>query len=572
MLQHPSVHASDLSQPPAILVVDEDLAELERTMLDLGRRFGHDYRVAAASSAFEGLAMLDQLAADGTPVALVLAELQMTAMDGPTFLDAAHRLHRDARRLLLVTMSKRGINPRENGRQLLQSAISLGRADRWIAKGWVSPEEWFYPQIQSALTEWACSHLPRKEVVRVVGTLWDPATHQLRDILNRNVVPHGFYEADTPEAEGLLASVGASDASLPVAIFADRFFLANPRPVEVAAALETQTAPADRVYDLVILGAGPAGLAAAVYGASEGLDTLVVEPLALGGQAGMSASIRNYLGFPQGIPGNTLTARAYEQALLFGANFLFMQEAVALWWAEDHFHIRMSDCVPARARSVILAIGMRYRRRGIPDLDRLIGAGVYYGSASVEAPAMRGQDVFVIGGANSAAQAAIHLARFANKVTMLVRTDTLVSSMSHYLIEQIEATSNIEVKFQHQVVGAKGEHRLETLTIRSSVTGETQSVPTAGVFILIGAESCTEWLRGTVEMDEQGFIRTGRDVSLTDWPLERKPSAFETSLPGLFAVGDTRYRAVNRVASAVGEGSVAVGSVHRWIAELPSKT
>lgn len=567
MFQQPSIHAGDHLNAPVILIVDDHPAALERTMLDINRRFGRDYRVIPASSPFEGFAVLDSLMADHSPVALILAELQMNELDGPTFLEVTTRLYPGARRILLVTMSNRGMSPRDNGHELLTSAISLGKADRWVAKDWISPEEWLYPQIQSALTEWAGYYLPKKEVVRIVGARWDPATHRLRDLLERNVVPHGFYEAGSPEAVALLHSVDAEAAELPLVVFPDRLALARPSPLEVAAALGVQTAPADRVYDLIILGAGPAGLAAAVYAASEGLDALVVEPQALGGQAGMSSSIRNYLGFPQGVPGHDLTARAYEQAQLFGANFLFMQEAQALIRQENHFHIRMSDCVPARARAVIVAIGLRYRRRGIHELDRLVGAGVYYGSASVQAPAMIGQHVVVVGGANSAGQAAIHLAKYAAQVTMLVRTNTLDLSMSRYLIEQIEETPNIDVLFRHQVIGARGEDRLEALTIRNTATGASSTVETAGVFILIGAESCTEWLRGTLELDELGFIRTGRDVSLPDWPLERTPYGFETSMPGVFAVGDTRFRSVHRVASAVGEGSVSVGSVHRWLAD-----
>jgi thioredoxin reductase (NADPH) len=532
------------------------------------RRFGNDYRIVSAGSPREGVGMLRELAADQADVALIAADLQMAEMDGVEFLEQGRALHRDARRALLVTLNRRGTVAIVESLEALQHALALGRIDLSIPRGWVSPEEWFYPQIQQALSDWANANRPHTEVVRVVGEQWDPASHRMRDLLDRNVVRFGFYDVDSAEGRDLLRSVNATAEALPVAIFQDGFYLSRPNRREVADALGVQTSPADEIYDLVILGAGPAGLSSAVFAASEGLNTLVIEAQALGGQAGTSTRIRNYLGFPQGLSGSQLASHAYEQALVFGSHFLFMQEANGLFVDNGHFLIALSDCQPARARAVIVAIGMRYRRLAIPELDRLVGAGVYYGSAAVEAPAMAGRQVFVVGGANSAGQAAVHLARYAARVSVVVRGASLEATMSTYLIDELEATPNIEVLLRTQVVGAGGNHRLESLTVENAQTGVREGVEAAALFILIGAESCGDWLKGLLEMDDRGYLMTGGDLSLNTWPLSRSPLPFETSLPGVFAIGDVRHGSVKRVAAAVGEGSVAIGSVHQYLENL----
>ncbi len=562
--------ASGASRKPVIFVVDDHLPTLQTIARDLEHRFGQDYRIVTANSSTEGIDTLRGVAASGVRVSIIAAELNMATMNGVEFLELGAAIHREAKRILLVSMNRRGIVPGEHVIELLQNAMTLGRVDQTITVGWESPEEFFYPSIQTALGNWASSHLPHVEIVRVVGGQWDPATHTLRDTLNRNVVPFGFYDVSSDEGEQLLRSVGAERADLPVVIFRDGFVLSRPTPLEVADALGARTSPGSEIYDVAILGAGPAGLAAAVYAASEGLRTLVIEAHALGGQAGTSSMIRNYLGFPEGVPGNRLTARAYEQALHFGATFLFMQKAGALNVEDDHFVVTLAQCEPARARSVLVAIGMQYRRLNIPALERLVGAGVYYGSATVEAPAMVGQHVVVVGGANSAGQAATHLAKFARQVTMVVRGESLATEMSHYLIEQIEATPNIEVLLRTQVVAASGEHRLASVTLRQTDTGVESEIEIAAIFLLIGSESCSNWLAGTLEMDDWGYIVTGRDVSRDRWPLARAPHEFETSVPGVFAAGDVRHGSVKRVAGAVGEGSVTVGSIHRWLAERAS--
>ncbi len=560
---------SEAQPDPVIFVVDDNPATLRRMERDLEHRFGRDYRIVTSPSPHAGLRTLERLAASSTPVALICASLQMSGMSGAEFLELASPMHRDAKRVLLVTMTRRGQYPRDEMFAAMQRSIALGRADGVIAKGWHSPEEWFYPQIQQALSDWAGVHLPHQEIVRIVGDPWDPATHDLREILNRNGVSSGFYAVGTPQAQTLLDIAGAGDLEFPVAIFQDGFSLSKPALLDVAAALESQRHPEEKVYDLVILGGGPAGLAAAVYATSEGLSTLIVEPEAFGGHATDSSRIRNYLGFAEGVTGHRLAAGAYRQALLFGADFLSMQRATAIDANNGHYHVSLSDSPPAVARSVVVAIGMQYRRLPIPDLNRLVGAGVYYGSSMVEMPGMTAQHVVVVGGGNSAGQAATFLARYADQVTMLIRGNSLDRDMSSYLIREIRETSNIDVMLQSQLTGAHGASRLEQLTVQHIPSSEEQGVDASAVFILIGTDSCADWLAKTIDLDDRGFIKTGRDLSLDSWPLDRSPYPFETSLPGVFAVGDVRSRSLKRVAGAVGEGSVAVGSVRQWLADRP---
>ena len=448
----------------------------------------------------------------------------------------------------------------------LQRATTLGRIDFWALKGTASPEELLYPPVQEALTAWTRANRPRHEVVRVVGEQWAPQSHALRDVLARNTVPFGFAATDSDEGRRLLREHHLAPGQLPAVIFRDGSVLHAPSLADVAAALGVSTRPSSEVYDLAILGAGPAGLTAAVYGASEGLDTLVVEPQAIGGQAGTSAMIRNYPGFPRGVSGGELAFRAWEQTLLFGAEFVFMQQATGLTPRGRERVIALTDGSAVLAQAVIVATGVAYRRLGIPSLERFLGVGVFYGAAGVEAPAMTGEEVFVVGGANSAGQAALHLAKFAQQVTLLVRGESLAASMSDYLITQLAAAPNVAVRLGTRVVDGHGQARLEALTVEDGATGQREEVPAAALFVMIGAEPRTEWLRDAIRLDDHGFILTDRDLPAEAWPLERPPLPFETSLPGVFAVGDVRHGSVKRVAGAVGEGSVAVGSVHQYLA------
>jgi thioredoxin reductase (NADPH) len=452
----------------------------------------------------------------------------------------------------------------------LQRAAALGQVDFSVVKGWVSPEEWLYPQIQEALTAWTIAHRPSHVVYRVVGEQWAPRSHELRDLLTRNSVPFEFYAADSQPGLRLINEFAIDVQRLPAVIHHDGSVQHDPSLADVAAAHGIQTRPAPGVYDLAVVGAGPAGLGAAVYGASEGLCTVVFEPLAIGGQAGTSSMIRNYLGFPRGISGGELALRAWEQASLFGAQFVFMHEVMGLSPRGDNVVMTLGDGSQALARAVIIATGVTYRRLDIPNLDRLIGAGVFYGAPGVEAPAMASEHVCVVGGANSAGQAALHLARFASRVTMLVRGDSLASGMSDYLVTQVAATRSIDVRLGIRVADGHGQTRLESLTLEDVRTGRREEVAAAAVFVMIGAEPHTHWLSGLVAVNDRGFILTGGDLPQGVWPLRRPPLPFETSVPGVFAAGDVRFGSVKRVAGAVGEGSVAVGSVHEYLAALDS--
>ncbi len=552
---------------PVLFIVDADQEARVATESALLRRFAPDYRVLTADSPEAGLDALERLAHRGEEVALVAADLRLPGMDGIEFLERARALHRRAIRALLVAMDRRGTRIPFGALGSLQHATALGRIDFWVVKGWVAPEELLYPHLQEALTAWTRANRPRHEVVRVVGERWSPRSHELRDTLARNTVPFGFYASDSDEGRRLLRDHGVDPGRLPAVILYDGSVLHDPTLVDVADALGVHTRPSSEVYDLAILGAGPAGLAAAVYGASEGLSTLVIEPQAIGGQAGTSSMIRNYLGFPRGVSGGELAFRAWEQALLFGAQFVFRQRATRLTMRGHEHAITLSDGSEVVTRAVIIAAGVAYRRLGIPALERLTGAGVFYGAAGVEAPAMAGEEVYVVGGANSAGQAALHLARFATRVTLLVRGESLAAGMSDYLIKQLQATPNVRVRLRTRVVNGRGEDRLETLTLEDMGTGQREEVAGAAVFVLIGAEPRTDWLRDVIERDDREYILTGRDVPQEAWPLERPPLPFETSMPGVFAVGDARHGSVKRVAGAVGEGSVAVGSVHQYLSE-----
>jgi thioredoxin reductase (NADPH) len=404
-------------------------------------------------------------------------------------------------------------------------------------------------------------------VYQIIGEQWAPRSHELRDMLARNGVPFEFYAADSAEGQQLIREHSIDVRRLPAVIHHSGRLWHDPSSAEVAEAHGIHTRPAPETYDLAVVGAGPAGLSAAVSSASEGLHTVLLETHAIGGQAGASSMIRNYLGFPRGVSGGTLAHRAWEQAVLFGAEFVFTDQAAQLSCRGSDRVITLADNSHAAARAVIIAAGVAYRRLPVPALERLIGAGVFYGAAGVETPAMAGEDVVVVGGANSAGQAALHLARYAAHVRLLVRGDSL-AGMSAYLITQLTATPNVEVKLHTQIADAHGATRLETLTLEDTVSGEHECLPATAVFIMIGAEPHTEWLRNLICLDERGFVLTDRDLPQRAWPLERAPLPFETSLPGVFAAGDVRHGSIKRVAGAVGEGSVVVGSVHQYLAEL----
>ena len=557
---------------PALLVVGADPGDLTTTAAALHRRFTPDYRVLTAGSAQAALAELGRIAQAGGQVALVAADLHLPDGDGIDLLDRAAAVHRGIARVLLFEMDDHHTRVPLGELPALQRASALGRIDAWSVKGWVNPDEWLYPQVQEALSAWSKKHRPSHVVYRLVGNEWDPVSHDLRDALTVNGVPFLFRAADSDAGRQLIREYGIDTERLPAAVRHDGGVLHRPSLADLAVSHGLQVQPTSELYDLVILGAGPAGLAAAVYGASEGLRTLLVEARAIGGQAGTSSMIRNYLGFPGGISGGELAHRAWQQATLLGAEFVFTHRVTALTTDGMGHQLVLDDGSRITARAVIVAAGVTYRRLGLPDLDRLVGAGVFYGAAGVVAPAVAGEDVYVVGGANSAGQAALHLAEYAARVTLLIRGPSLAAGMSDYLVRQIDATPNVAVKLRTQVVGGHGESRLDGLRLLDLERQQTADVPAAAVFVMIGAEPHTDWLSDALCLDEHGFILTGRDLPADAWPLAREPHPFETSRPGVFAAGDVRHGSVKRVAGAVGEGSVSVGSVHRHLAEVMAQS
>jgi thioredoxin reductase (NADPH) len=556
--------------PPAavLLVVGGDSRDVQTTASALKRRFGSDYRILTAGSATDGLAELTALAG-GEQVALVAADLHLPDGDGVEFLERAAGLHNGVARLLLFDPDDFHTSMPFRELPALQRASALGRIDGWLVKGWVNPEEALYPQVQAALSAWSKAHQPRHLVYRMIGAQWDGHSHDLRDALTVNGVPFEFHTNDSDSGRRLARDHGVDLTRLPALLRHDGTVLQQPSMAEIALSHGVQIRPTAPAYDLVVIGAGPAGLAAAVYGASEGLTTLVVEARAIGGQAGTSSMIRNYLGFQHGISGGELAQRAWQQATLLGAEFIFTNRATALTAKCGRHVITLDDGTEVAGRAVILAAGVTYRHLIVAELDRLVGAGVFYGAAGVVAPAIAGEDVFVVGGANSAGQAALHLAKQAAHVTLLLRGASLAAGMSDYLVQQIQATRNLDVRLHTQVVGGHGDSRLESLTLEDD-QGQQEKVPAAAVFIMIGAKPHADWLAPTLSLDKDGFVLTGQDLPGRVWELERAPYPFETSHAGVFAAGDLRHGSLKRVAGAVGEGSVAVGSVHRYLAAQPA--
>ncbi|MCL7455380.1 MAG: FAD-dependent oxidoreductase [Anaerolineae bacterium] len=557
---------------PAIVVVDDQSDSLESLERELGKRYAAEYDIIALNSPETALERLEVLKSEGVQVAIVLADCWMPGMDGPDFFQLVRRLHPQAKGGLLLDWGD------SSATELTLHAMALNIVDAYSPKPTKTPDEAFHQFVTDLLALWTKEQRAQFEVVTIVGEQWSRRAHELRDILHRSGIHFGYYDVDSEAGQALLEGRGAVGATLPVFIRFDGLVLSNPSNAEFAEALGVRThygASAGQekaVADVAIVGAGPAGLSAAVNAASEGLRTVVVECEALGGQAGMSARIRNYLGFPAGISGDELAARAYQQATLFGADFVFTQNATSLQTRDGEHVIVLSDGSEVPSRTVILAIGATYRRLEIPSLERLVGAGVYYGAVGSEAMALKGQPVFVVGGANSAGQAALHLANYAAQVTLLVRGSSLSNKMSDYLIEQIEARENISVRLQTEVIDGGGDYRLERLVIRKRGADEGETVSAAALFVMIGAVPRTGWLPETIPRDRRGYLLTGSDLlengRLPDtWPLQRMPYLLETGLPGVLAAGDVRHGSVKRVASAVGEGAIAVQSLHRYFAE-----
>jgi thioredoxin reductase (NADPH) len=546
---------------PAIVTVDDDPGVSRAVARDLRKRYSGRHRIVRADSGEQALDALRQLKLRGDLVAVILADYRMPGLTGIEFLEQAMDIYPFARRVLLTAYADTSA---------AIDAINIVDLDHYLLKPWDPPEEKLYPVIDDLLRDWARDDRKPVKEAKLIGHRWSAPSAELRDFLARNQVPYRWYAADSAEGQRLLAAAGASDHDLPVFVTADGEPLVTPTPAQVAAKAQLLTVPEHDFYDLVVVGGGPAGLGAAVYGASEGLRTVLVEKFATGGQAGQSSRIENYLGFPDGVSGSQLTDRARRQAVKFGAELITTSEVTSLEANGPARTVRLSDGSAIDAKAVILATGVSYRQLTAPGCSEMTGAGVYYGAALTEAEACKDQDVYVVGGANSAGQAAVYLAKFARSVTMLVRARGLEQSMSYYLIQQIADIPQIKVRTCTEVAEACGDGRLERLVLRDLNTGALQSAEAGQLFIFIGAAPRTGWLSPAVARDARGFVLSGPDVDEQEhqWPLDRPPYHLETNVPGVFAVGDVRAESAKRVASAVGEGAMAVMLVHKYLETL----
>jgi thioredoxin reductase (NADPH) len=553
---------------PVILTVDDDADVLRAIERDLKKRYEDRYRVLRAESGNAALDLLRRLKQRNDPVALFVVDHRMPQMNGVEMLQEAMKLYPDAKRTLLTAYADT---------EAAIKAINEIHLNHYLLKPWDPPEEQLFPVLDDLLNDWRADFHPPFEGLRVLGTRWSSASYEVRNFLARNQVPYQWLDADASDRDAevarLVTSIAAEDLKLPVVLFPDGTCVAEPQTQDLAQRLGLKTRAVLEFYDLAIVGGGPAGLAAAVYGASEGLKTVMVEREAPGGQAGLSSRIENYLGFPSGLTGGDLTRRAVAQARRFGVEIVSPQEVTRLRVDGPYRYLRLSDGTELSCHALLLATGVQWRKLDIPGMDRLQGSGVYYGGTATEAISCRDEDVYIVGGANSAGQAAMYFSNYARRVVILVRGESLAATMSQYLVEQLQTRQNIHVEYRTRVVEVHGEGHLQSISILCEMTGEMNRVPASSLFVFIGAEPCTAWLDGTVERNERGFILTGPDLVKSgkrprDWTLDRDPSLLETSIPGVFAVGDVRYGSVKRVASGVGEGSVAIQFVHQYLSKV----
>lgn len=545
---------------PVILTVDDDPAVLSAVESDLRARYADRYRIVAASSGEEALDVLRRLRLRDDPVSLLLVDQRMPGMTGTELLQAAAELYPDAKRALLTAYADT---------EAAIQAINEAAVDHYLLKPWDPPDERLYPVLDDLLGDWRPP--PLTSNLRLIGLRWQQSSHAIRDFLARNLVPYRWLDAERDEeAKTLLEVAGMADAALPVVVFDDGRAFSDPKTVEVAEVLGLRVHAARTAYDLVVVGAGPAGLAAGVYGASEGLETLVLECAAPGGQAGTSSRIENYLGFPKGLSGADLALRARQQAGRFGAEILTPQEAVGIKRVDPYRIVELADGTELTATAVVVATGVSYRTLPVPGADQLTGAGIYYAAGRAEALDHQGGDVFVVGGGNSAGQAAVFLSGFAGHVTVLVRSDSLASTMSHYLIDQLDRIENVEVRTRTEVAEVKGEGGRLTGLVLHGPDASAEEVHADGLFVFIGMTPRTDWVADLVERDDAGFIVSGADLGdrPPGWNAARAPMSLETSVPGVFVAGDVRAGSTKRVASAVGEGAVAVRYVHQHLETL----
>jgi len=553
---------------PILLSVDDDSDVLRAIERDLRSQYGAEYRVIGSDSPEGALDLLKQLKVRNDSVALLLADQRMPKMDGIAFLQEAMHIYPEAKRALLTAYAdtSAAIN-----------AINQASINYFFMKPWDPPADHLYPQLNDLLDDWQASYRPVFQGIRVLGTRWSPKSYELRDFLARNHVPYQWIDvelsANDPETKRLVEALGDEASSLPAVLFPDGTKLLESLPADVAQKVGLRTRAQTSFYDLAIVGGGPAGLAAAVYGASEGLHTVMIEREAPGGQAGMSSRIENYLGFPTGLSGNDLARRAVVQAQRFGVEILSPQEAVSARTEGSYRILKLADGSEISCHALMIASGVQWRRLDAPGIDRLQGAGVYYGGGATEALSCKGENVYVVGGANSAGQAAMNFAKYAERVVMLVRGSSLAATMSQYLIDQIKETPNIQVWPHASVAAVHGSTHLEEVSVLCSDSNKIERVPVSSMFIFIGALPRTDWLGDLVERDERGFLLTGPDLIRDGqhpkgWALDRDPFLLETNIPGIFAVGDVRHGSVKRVASGVGEGSVAVQFIHQYLSKV----
>ena len=551
---------------PTILSVDDDLEVLQAIARDLRKQYSDRFRIVRANSGASAVETLEQLKVRNETVALLLTDQRMPEMSGVEFIEKASPMFPEAKRVLLTAYADTNAAIR---------AINSARLDYYLLKPWDPPEEKLYPVLDDLLDDWLAVYRPAFEGIRVIGDRWSPCSHNVKNFLASNQIPYQWMDVEEEaEANKLIDYVSnhGNKPKLPLVLFANGDKLEQPTNLQVAEKIGLQTQAEKPFYDLVIVGGGPAGLAAAVYGASEGLSTVMIERSAPGGQAGSSSRIENYLGFPVGLSGDDLARRAVTQAKRFGVEILTPQEVVAVKLEDPYRIVKLADGNEINCHALLLSTGVYWRRLTLPGCDRLTGRGIYYGAAKTEAISCQGEHIYLVGGANSAGQAAMYFSQYAAKVTMLVRGDSLTKSMSQYLIDQIVATDNIEVRVYTEVAEVHGENNLEGLTLLHNDTGETETVDTKSLFIFIGAKPETEWLEGVVARDERGFIYAGADLKKTPYGgryyQHRDPFLLETSVPGIFVAGDVRHNSVKRVASGVGEGSIAIMFVHRYLSEV----
>jgi thioredoxin reductase (NADPH) len=562
---------------PALMIVDDDPQVLRAVEIDLRHKYGDRFRVLKANSGAIALEILKQLKLRNETPALFVVDQRMPNMTGVEFLEKAMEIYPNAKRVLLTAYADTNAAIR---------SINKAKIDYYLMKPWDPPEENLYPVVSDLLEDWIASFRPPFEGIRVIGLRWSPKSHETRNFLARNGIPFQWLDAESDKEGTKLVKIAAAsspntaDATgsqhLPLVLFTDGSHLSEPTNSQIAEKIGLKSHAQMPFYDLIIVGAGPAGLAASVYGASEGLHTLLIEREAPGGQAGMSANIENYLGFPTGLTGANLARRAVAQATRFGTEILTPREAISVRVGDPYRFVKLNDGNEISCHTLLITTGVSYRKLDIPDIDRLTGAGVYYGASMTQALAYHDEDVYLVGGANSAGQAAIYFSRYAKTVTMLVRGDSLSKTMSQYLVDQISESKNIRVRLHSSVVELKGENRLEAIVVKDTLKDENQTLPTGGLFIFIGAQPRTDWLSDVVATDTNGFILTGPNLAMLrndehnddrpkGWNLDREPFLLETSVPGIFAAGDVRYGSIKRVASGVGEGSIVVQFVHQYL-------